>query len=509
MMPVMRILPPRICSPPLPVSLRPLCALPSGGDRDLQRVGIDDAQLRLAVLYRRHRAQPVTCRPSPSSVPLARVSATDERSARRQADIHMAVARRARGDVLHQPLPRMSPIPSGQSRGRSANSHLVEIKRQCRVKMIWLALHRALRCKMRQRPAVVAAQRHLQAADRQCIRRCGCHKRRVTIGTSPLADAHRPGAGAADQPHLAQHQPRSPDRTRHPRRPAHPMPQGTPATAPPGQRARRHRRQPRAQMGLGGASRQRRRQRQLRAFCPPSASEISAVPSAPPLRQARQVESPPAAPAMLTPSCRSTTITLASLIADHAQLTEQRTLARSRSRPAAAPVPPARRQPASPALACGWLTAVGRLRQAADIQAQRAIGCPHQGQPRAIDVNRTQRDAPQQQLAQRQRHLRAGYRHPPAAGPSVTVISVTRRSSGRSKPRRNPSHASATDPTDSRVGPPLPFTASSSRLASQGSSSGPCDSRHAEPRPLRRRSTASASARVASRCSSTARPTAA
>ena len=83
---------------------------------------------------------------------------------------------------------------------------------------------------------------------------------------------------------------------------------------------------------------------------------------------------------------------------------------------------------------------------------------------------------------------------------SVRRMSVRRRSSGRSTPRRNPSQASAVVPMDSLVGPPLALAAASRRWVNQARSTGPCDRRHAAMARSTDRTTAAPRTIVATRC---------
>ena len=74
---------------------------------------------------------------------------------------------------------------------------------------------------------------------------------------------------------------------------------------------------------------------------------------------------------------------------------------------------------------------------------------------------------------------------------------------------RKPSQASAAEPIASRVGPPLAFAASSSRLVNHARSTGPCDSRQASAATPTLPSTTSVIASVTSQCSAIAQPIAA
>ena len=67
-------------------------------------------------------------------------------------------------------------------------------------------------------------------------------------------------------------------------------------------------------------------------------------------------------------------------------------------------------------LSCGRrLAAVGRLGQAAEIEAERAVGRPHQRQLRRIQRHRPRHDAPEQQFVHRQRDVGARDVHAPSA----------------------------------------------------------------------------------------------
>ncbi len=105
--PVMRIRPPRICSPPGEVSFWPRTRWRPAAHDDVQRIGIDDTQLGLAVVDRRHRPQPVDLQPVAIQRP-AGPAEHDRGQVRRhrQAGVDMAVARHAGGDVRHQPVAR-------------------------------------------------------------------------------------------------------------------------------------------------------------------------------------------------------------------------------------------------------------------------------------------------------------------------------------------------------------------------------------------------------------------
>ncbi len=146
-----------------------------------------------------------------------------------------------------------------------------------------------------------------------------------------------------------------------------------------------------------------------------------------------------------------------------------------RCRPAA-PVRPADRRPASPVRR----RLAARSRQAAEIEAERAVARPHQGELRLIQLHRPRHDAPEQQLVERQRHLGAGNVHPSAAR------LIGHRDIGQRADRAADRRPCGT--------PPMPARQNRSPAASgrhwrwpqppaapvnQSRSTGPCDSRQA------------------------------
>ena len=139
-----------------------------------------------------------------------------------------------------------------------------------------------------------------------------------------------------------------------------------------------------------------------RACCSPTARPNSAVPSTPPSRRRVRLISACGA-RQVRPRWRSTTTTRASWMRTTTELSEQR--ARAACPIAAGRTRQLREQVGNRRclLRRRRFAALGRLGQTAEIEAERAIGRPNQGQLWRIQRDRPRHDAPEQQFVDRQR----------------------------------------------------------------------------------------------------------